>query len=379
MINRRILRIKAMQSIFAYLQSKNANRELARNLVHDSFLPDLNANEVQDKDELKKKREMALAQFDTLFAKDGEFVYDSSLDEDINNAIEKSFGEYGQQNDKDRKHLKRRMVIEAEEIYNHYLMSLKLIVDLADPTSNRYLKEDRDAKFINNTIISLLKKSDEFENSILRKKIDTKELQPEVEGWFKSLIRDSEEYKEYLKKDKTFEGDKAFVQYLVKNIIFKNQVIMDFFEQEDIHWTEDKNIVKSLALKTIKESEEDSVELRELSYNWEDDKVFFEDTYDYFLDNEEEYEEVIAEKTKNWDVERLATTDRIILMLAVSEMINFPNIPVKVTINEFIEISKKYSTPKSRQFVNGVLDVIANDLKSAGKIKKSGRGLLDNK
>ncbi|WP_217495901.1 transcription antitermination factor NusB [Mangrovivirga cuniculi] len=368
-----------MQSIFAFLQSKNANKELARNLVHDAFLPDLNANEVQDKEELKEKRKKALSQFDQLFENGEEFVYDSSLEEKINTEVEKALIEYDAQNEKDRVHLKRRMVIEAEEIYNHYLLALKLLTDLSDPSFNRYLKKGKDDNFIQNDVISLLRNSESFENALLRKKVDTSEMRSEVESWFKNLIKDSDEYKEYASGEGDFESDKIFTQYLIKNIIFKNQAVMDFFEQEDIHWAEDKNIVKSLALKTIKESEEDSVELRELSYNWEDDKIFFEDTYDYLLENEEEYEEIISEKTKNWDVERLATTDKIILMLAVSEMINFPNIPVKVTINEFIEISKKYSTPKSRQFVNGVLDVIANDLKTAGKIKKSGRGLLDNK
>jgi len=88
---------------------------------------------------------------------------------------------------------------------------------------------------------------------------------------------------------------------------------------------------------------------------------------------------LVAEKTKNWEFDRIAYTDRLIIMLAVSEMMHFPSIPIKVTINEFIEVSKSYSTPKSKQFVNGVLDVIAVDLQEKGLIKKSGRGLIDNK
>jgi len=88
---------------------------------------------------------------------------------------------------------------------------------------------------------------------------------------------------------------------------------------------------------------------------------------------------MIAAKTKNWEVDRLANTDQIILKMAISEMMNFRNIPVKVTINEYIELSKNYSTPKSKQFVNGILDVISNELKETGQMKKSGRGLLDNK
>ena len=88
---------------------------------------------------------------------------------------------------------------------------------------------------------------------------------------------------------------------------------------------------------------------------------------------------MIAAKTKNWEVDRLAITDQIILKMAIAELLNFQSIPVKVTINEYIELSKNYSTPKSKQFVNGILDVISDDLKDSGKLKKSGRGLLDSK
>ena len=88
---------------------------------------------------------------------------------------------------------------------------------------------------------------------------------------------------------------------------------------------------------------------------------------------------MIAQKTKNWDIERLAYTDKIIISMAVTEMINFPSIPVKVSINEYIDISKTYSTPKSKQFVNGLLDVLSKELTESGQIRKSGRGLLDNK
>jgi N utilization substance protein B len=93
----------------------------------------------------------------------------------------------------------------------------------------------------------------------------------------------------------------------------------------------------------------------------------------------EEYHQLIAENTRNWEVERLPLTDRAILEMAITEMISFPGIPVKVTINEYIELAKAYSTPKSRQFINGILDVISKELKSRGVLKKSGRGLMDNK
>jgi transcription antitermination protein NusB len=107
--------------------------------------------------------------------------------------------------------------------------------------------------------------------------------------------------------------------------------------------------------------------------------VFINKLFKNTIGLDEEYKQLIAKNTKNWEVDRLPLTDRAILEMALSEMIHFPNIPIKVTINEYIELSKEYSTPKSRQFVNGILDVMSKTMKDCGAIKKSGRGRIDNK
>ena len=154
-----------------------------------------------------------------------------------------------------------------------------------------------------------------------------------------------------------------------------------FLEEEDLHWAENKSIIKSLLNKTLKsfDSElEEKFELMELNKNEEEDLEFFKDLYTQSISGDKQFEEIIAKKAKNWEVGRMATLDRIILKMALAEMMNFPSIPTKVTINEYIELSKKYSTPKSKQFVNGILDVLANELTSEGVIRKSGRGLIDN-
>jgi N utilization substance protein B len=103
------------------------------------------------------------------------------------------------------------------------------------------------------------------------------------------------------------------------------------------------------------------------------------DLFKHTLDNDDQYEQLISGKAKNWDIERLAMLDRIILKMAIAEMLHFPSIPVKVTINEYIELSKEYSTPKSKQFVNGILDATVAELTANNLLKKSGRGLIDNK
>src|SRR5690606_20232284 len=132
-------------------------------------------------------------------------------------------------------------------------------------------------------------------------------------------------------------------------------------------------------IKMVEENTDDNLALLDLSASWEDDKAFFEELYAETLKDDEKYEAMISESVQNWDVERVALMDKIILKMALCEMHIFRSIPVKVTINEYIEISKVYSTPKSKQFVNGVLDKLSQDLISSGAIRKSGRGLLDNK
>jgi len=148
-----------------------------------------------------------------------------------------------------------------------------------------------------------------------------------------------------------------------------------------MNWMEDSSIVRSLVNKTIKSTIDNNgtLELASLSYNWEEDREFFEKIFDETVKNEKYLQELVTQKTENWEFDRIAYTDRLILKMAICEMLKFPSIPVKVTINEYIEVSKNYSTPKSKQFVNGVLDVIAVDLQKQDLIKKSGRGLIDNK
>jgi N utilization substance protein B len=101
--------------------------------------------------------------------------------------------------------------------------------------------------------------------------------------------------------------------------------------------------------------------------------------YDKTIAGDIELEQIVTDKVRNWDIERVAVLDRVILKLAISEMIHFPSIPVKVTINEYIELSKLYSTPKSKQFINGILDSASAELIKSGRVRKSGRGLIDNK
>ncbi|TRX48900.1 transcription antitermination factor NusB [Fulvivirga sp. M361] len=379
MLNRRTLRIKAMQTLFALRQSREANFELAKAFIDDSFLPDLNSMEVQDKELLKTQNKEALQLFRKNYS-NAEFKSETSSDGKIDKAVNTAIEQYHKNNENDIRSYKKSMLADSEKIYDRYLLALNLLLEFHAVAENDTKRDHK--HFVKNLLIKAIKSNSTLENSSLRKNLQWQQYQSEIRQWFKE-VRSDETYQEYICKDNpSFEDDKEILLHIVKNIIFKSDVIDKFMEEDNLNWEEDRAIIKSLVTKTIKELSPEckaDFELQQLSYNWEDDKMFFKKLFENTIQVESEYQELIASKTKNWEIDRIAATDRVILDMAIGEMINFPSIPVKVTINEYIEVAKKYSTPKSKLFINGVLDVIAEELSGSGVIRKSGRGLIDNK
>lgn len=201
-----------------------------------------------------------------------------------------------------------------------------------------------------------------------------------VRDWFRKVLRADRDFQDYLTADgPDATAHRAATKHIMRKLVLGNTIINSWFEEEDLRWTEDHDIIRSMVDKTLKSLNGDSIELQKLSLDWEEDKEFVKKLFHKSARLEEGHRELIAKNTRNWEVDRLPMTDRVILMMAIAELTEFPNIPVKVTINEYIELAKQYSTPKSRNFINGILDVIAKELKEGGHIQKSGRGLLDNR
>lgn len=382
-----------MQSIYAYKQCQQSNFHLATEIIAEMFAPDLNSMEPQDKTLLAEKRETAIGVFqENYHRKTIETKVD--LDADIKNAAAKAVQFYHQQNKKDLEHLRFTMLSEAEKVMDRYMALLSLLPALASHAKTEFDDKVRrskytdvpvfqtDLNFSKNSIVRLIEETPEIVQHTIRQDIDWEHDADEVKNWYKEIVKKNEDFINYQQvASPSFEDDKKIVLQLVKGIIFKNESIQSFMEAKDISWAENRATLKSMVLKSLKALEKDNakIELAPLSSNWEDDKEFFEDIFNYTIENERKFESMIAGKTQNWDIERVAAIDKIILIMALAEMLNFPSIPVKVTINEYIEISKNYSTPKSRQFVNGILDVLSVELTGDGTIKKSGRGLIDNK
>ena len=234
----------------------------------------------------------------------------------------------------------------------------------------------------NNTVINFLEKNSEIIDGLIKHKNSFNIKGEEIRNWYNALLNE-EFYKSYVSLDNpTFDQEYEFFQNLILKFLLKNEDITKFFEEDNIFWNEDVLIVKSMikkTLKTLNSPNFNTFASASLSEDIKDDLKFASSLFDFVIDNSDNYDEYISKFAKNWDLERISLMDRTILKMGIGEMINFSNIPVKVSINECIEIAKNYSSPKSGKFINGLLDVISLNLLKENKIIKTGKGLIDNK
>jgi N utilization substance protein B len=278
-----------------------------------------------------------------------------------------------------------------EDIYDLYLILISIIIEVQIKAES-YLKiaqqkhlatsDDKNPskKFINNKTILLIRSNKLIQGELKKRKLNVWKLDNEyVDVIFDDLIK-SELYLDYLSSSSDdFSSDKIFVVSFFKKIIATNEKLYNYLEDKNITWSDDFPVVNTSIVKMLNKCNMDSPDSYFIPtlFKDSDDKKFASELLKFTIDNYSVYNEVISKKTSNWDPERIANIDYVILNLAISEFLNFPTIPVKVTINEYIELSKEYSTPKSNVFVNGILDAIVKDYSKNSLIIKEGRGLIE--
>lgn len=278
-----------------------------------------------------------------------------------------------------------------KRIEDTYLFILNLPVELkyfiendANPNEIKYYPSQREIEtgntFLYNTVIQKIQDSTTF-NARYKKIVshnwhDNKELLRIIFNDFKG----GEIFQKYLDTEvKDFEAQKSLMLSFFTTYLTKAEDFDQYMEEVNMHWQDDKKILFKYLSKTIENIREDRENnfLVNLTGNWDDDWGYARDLFKKTLENNDYYQKLIATKTVKWDSDRIASTDMILMKMALCEMMDFPSIPVKVTINEYLEVSKLYSTPKSNTFLNGVLDKIKNELKAENKIVKQGRGLVE--
>ena len=387
MLNRRVLRVKAMQSLYSYFLLKSSLRDLIEEKLVAKYALNPALHDFADRKLFETKQNLIKTYFRNKFT-DAPIQVLGELGKEELQEVEESYVNYEKMMNAEVKSIKNTMMSERVKLQKVYLKILLLPVSLAFRNKqdlvrikNSPVESSSSGNLSQNRFILKLKEDSALCELAKKSGVDWEAERSTVIQWYKDIVRLDQFINNYqVLKVPSQEQQFECMQYLYKKIIFKSEIIGAYFEKHDLRWNENKPIIRSMVLKTLKNFHiENPLELQPLSYNEDDDFKYVDLLFSETTSREYELEKIISKRVKNWDTSRMAMTDLVILKMALVEMMTFPSIPIKVTINEYIEISKNYSTPRSKQFVNGILDVLANELSSEGIIKKSGRGLLDNK
>lgn len=269
----------------------------------------------------------------------------------------------------------------AYDLYNYLLLLMVEVTKQANKRLNAAknklvpTKEELfpNTKFVENRFIAQL----EVNKQLLEFSNNQKKTRENEADFVKTLcdkILESDIYKEYMASEtSSYEEDRELWRKLYKNIIFNNIELDQVLEDQSLYWNDDKEIVDTFVLKTIKRFDEKNGAKQELlpEFKDEEDQDFARRLFRRTILNADYYRHLISENTKNWDLDRVAFMDVVIMQIALAEILSFPNIPVSVSLNEYVEIAKLYSTPKSGGFINGTLDGIVNSLKKENKLTKN--------
>ncbi len=298
---------------------------------------------------------------------------------------------YFQSSEETPKRTEGEMLTAIERIYDLYLYLLLTFADVKKFAESRLEDSKKkiipseeeinpNRKFVDNKLIAQLEASSELRG--ISEDLKVNWLGDENQEMFRKMfkhLRDSETYFEHMNNDQdSYESDRAFLLDLFKVEIVNFPLLYNFFEETSIHWLDDIDLAAQMVVKTLKNmSEKDGLSVLTLHKDSVDEKQFVLSLFRKTIEFNKENELLIDELTANWELDRIAKMDVILMKMAITELQIFENIPTKVTLNEYIEISKFYSTPKSNGFINGILDKAIQRLEKENKIKKVGRGLVN--
>jgi N utilization substance protein B len=275
-----------------------------------------------------------------------------------------------------------------QKLLDLYVLQLQMMVEVQklatqqiELSKKKHLatKEDLqpNTKFINNKVIATIANSTSISDHISNQNLNNWKNDDEYVTIIWQKLQASDLYSKYMSsKDDSFKADKNFMQDFFTEIIAPNDKLAEYYEDQTISWLDDIPFVNTWILRTLSKVKENKPLLLGNIYKDEDDEKFVLELFRKVILNHAKFEEDISSKTPNWEAERIADIDMILIKMAICEFLKFPSIPVRVTINEYIEISKDYSTNKSGYFINGVLDKLSREYSENKRLDKIGRGLL---
>ena len=300
-----------------------------------------------------------------------------------------AFYAFFQSNNEDVLKGEKELFHSIEKIYDLYVFILMLfpslkrqaLIQIEEAKRSEYLRQDihiLKTGFIDNQLVDLIEQSKVLQKISKDRKINWEgDVENDLTKKIFKEVYQTDYYKNLLLSESTsFNDDKDALVQLYKKEICNLEKLHHFFDEKSIYWQDDLDHVSSMILKTLKSITKDQ-ELEILPLWKEDEYEFTQNLFRKAVLQKEENDVLLQTYSKNWEKERLATMDSLLMNLAMTEALEFSSIPIKVTLNEYIEISKFYSTPKSNSFINGILDRIFEDYKKDGKLVKRGRGLIN--
>jgi len=295
------------------------------------------------------------------------------------------------QNNSDNLEKEEKFLFQSiENIQDLYLIMLSALIEIRnseeefiDKSGKKHLataaERNPNKKFVNNKVLHLLDENNSLSIALEDRKVNNWTQNDDYILILREAIKESDVYKEYMaSKENSFEQDRNFVSDLFTEVIAPNDKLYEYLEDHKLTWVDDIPLVNTMISKQLKQIQpegKDAFFVPKL-YKDTDDKEFVRNLFRKTVLNEVELAKEFIDKTPNWDTERIAEIDAIILKMAICEFLKFPSIPVKVTINEYLEIAKEYSTPKSSIFINGILDNLVKEYQTSSKLVKTGRGLM---
>jgi len=297
--------------------------------------------------------------------------------------------------DKSINNTERELFFSIQKTYDLYHYLLDLVIEISKHAESvielrkkKHFPTEEDlnpnTRFIRNQLVAQLQTNENLNKYLAQSKLSWVNEPELIRKLYTELIA-SEFYKNYMEAgEDSYQADRKFIEQLIAEVILQSEDLSAILEEQSIYWNDDVDFVVSMILKTLKKFKEYTGESQSLlpMFKDEEDRQFSKDLYRKVALNHDELKGIVTKYTVNWDVERIAFIDELILEMAIAEFLYFPSIPTKVTLNEYIELSKYYSTKKSRNFINGILDKALKALKTENKILKAGRGLIgedDNK
>lgn len=282
----------------------------------------------------------------------------------------------------------QKSILSVKDQYLFILLSIREVANFVEKDAKikeaKHIKTESDKNFntklLSNVIVQYLNNDKEF--AIELKNAGTASLldEDDIRQLYKKMT-ESAEYNEYLNNGTEFnvEEDKAIISFLLNNIIIEDENFASNMEELFTNWLDDAEFVVEAVQEVIQKSKNElklHLEKGNLKDKFKELTQFGIDLFNETIDHKKDHQKLIEPKLKNWETDRLAIVDVILIRMAVSEFLYFPSIPVKVTINEYLDIAKEYSTPKSKDFINGVLDSLMREMKTNNQLNKTGRGLL---